>query len=394
MLASLTVKAGWHDRKGCPVCAKVPLDEAVALDSLILWDTVDGKAVPVQAWRADGGEVDLAWVVDSLDAEESRQYELRVAQGGSALLTDGVQLDKVAPGKLRVTVGGKFFTTFNYGEDVVRPYLYPVMADEGVGVTRNWPMIEGVAGETNDHPHHKGIYTAQDEINGVNNWGEGSGHGYIVLKEFTRLYSGAVAGGFTAELDWTDHAKVTNMTETRRVIFFNTPRGERLFDYEVTLHASEGEVTIGDLKEGGLLSARVATTMDAGQEGGGWIENGYGGRQETETWGKRAPWCDYSGPVGDDWYGIAFMDHPDNPRHPTYWHVRNYGLMGANCFGHSYFVGKPEDRWDMVIPAGESRTWRYRGLIHRGDATTADVGIHYHDFASPPEVEVKLPRRR
>jgi hypothetical protein len=394
MLGTLTLNAGWHDRKGCPVKTTVSLPDDVDLTKLVLWNLSDGKAVPLQAWRTDDGDVELAWILDGLEAEETVAYEIRESDAGSAALVDGVELEESAPGKLRINVGGTHFTTYNYGADVVRPYLYPVMAEPGVGVTRNWPMIDGVAGETNDHPHHKGIYTAQDQINGVNNWGENEGHGWIIQKEFTRLYSGPVAGGFTAELEWTDVDKVANMTETRRITFYNTPTGERVFDWDVTLHASEGEVTIGDTKEGGLLTARVASSMDAGNENGGWIENGVGGKQEPETWGKRAPWCDYSGPVGEGWYGIALMDHPDNPRHPTFWHVRNYGLMGANCFGHSDFVGNPEDRWDFVIPAGESVTWKYRGLIHKGDASTGDVGLHYHAFASPPEVSFKAPRRR
>jgi hypothetical protein len=82
------------------------------------------------------------------------------------------------------------------------------------------------------------------------------------------------------------------------------------------------------------------------------------------------------------------MDHTMNPRHPTYWHVRDYGLMTANCFGLHHFTGDPDNRWDLVIPAGESRTWRYRVLIHTGDATAAKVGVHYHDFVHPPTVEV------
>ena len=393
MLATLTVKAGFHDRLWCPVRASVALDESVDLSKLVLWDVTDGKAVPVQAWR-EGGNVELVWIVDSLAQEETRSFELRESDTGSAVLTDGVVLEDVAPGKLRVSIGGKFFTNYNYGEGVVHPYLYPVMADDGVGITRNWPMVDGVAGESNDHPHHKGIYTAQDEINGVNNWGEGPNHGWILQKEFTRKFSGPVAGGFTAELVWTDAEKKPYMTETRHILFYNTPAGQRLFDYTVTLHASLGELVIGDTKEGGLLSGRVASSMEGDRENGGWIENGVGGRQEDETWGKRAPWCDYSGPVADGWYGIAFMDHMENPRYPTFWHVRNYGLMTANCFGHSYFVNNPADRWDYTIPAGESHTWKYRGMIHHGDAAAGNVGMHFHDFVSPPQVEVKMPRRR
>jgi hypothetical protein len=388
-LARLTVQAGWHERRFCPVKAEVKLGAVAASGNLVLWDTTDGVAVPVQAWTTEDGAVKLAWVVDFMAPDESRVYELQAEECPSQLV-HGVQLEETAPGKLKVSIGGKHFTTYNHGPEVVRPYLYPVLTADGVGVTRNWPMVEGVADETTDHPHHKGIYTAQDEINGIRNWGEGPGTGRIVHKRFTRSYSGPVAGGFTDELDWIDPEGNTYMTETRRITFYSTPLRARLFDYSVTLHASEGDLVIGDTKEGGLLSARVASSMDANREDGGLIVNGCGGMQEGETWGKRAPWCDYSGPVGDDWYGISLMDHGTNPRYPTYWHVRGYGLMTANCFGLHDFSGDPNNRWEMPIPGGESRTWKYRVLIHHGDAVTSQVAMHYENFAYPPQVTVRV----
>ncbi|NLS76456.1 MAG: hypothetical protein GXY76_04255 [Chloroflexi bacterium] len=393
-IARLIVKAGLHDRMWCPVQCKVAADAALDLDKVALWDKTDGVALPVQAWREEDGQVSVAWVIPSMVAEETREFELQAVEGCCApKLTDGVRLEQVAPGKLKVFVGGKHFTTYNYGEQVVHPYLYPVLAADGVGVTRNWPMIEGVAGESNDHPHHKGIYTAQDAINGNQNWGEGEGHGWQVHKGFARTFSGPVAGGFTSKLDWTDHDKNVYMTETRRVTFYLTPQDGRIFDYEVTLHASEGALTIGDTKEGGLISARMASSIEAERENGGIIETGSGGKcqgkDEQETWGKRAPWCDYSGPVADGWYGICLMDHLTNPRFPTYWHVRAYGLMTANCFGLHDFYGDPNIRGDMDIPAGESRTWRYRVMIHHGDATTSNAALHFESFNYPPSVEVR-----
>jgi hypothetical protein len=64
--------------------------------------------------------------------------------------------------------------------------------------------------------------------------------------------------------------------------------------------------------------------------------------------------------------------------------------MTANCFGRHHFSGDPDNRWDMPIPAGESRTWRYRVLIHHGDAERAKVGTHYQGFAYPPAVDVRV----
>ena len=399
-IVALAVHAGYHERLWCPVEARTKIEPSIDLEQLVLWDTTDGRAVPVQARNVQGGEVALSWLVASMDPEETRTYELRVVEAGSEQgqpaqvldLTDGVQLQEYGPGRLEVLVGGLPFTMYNYGPDVVRPYLYPVLATPGIGVTRNWPMVAGVEGETADHVHHKGIYTAQGEVNGVDNWSEGSGHGYQLHREFTRIYSGPVAGGFTETLDWTDAERRANMTETRRLTFYATPRHARVFEYAVTFHASEGTVTLGDTKEGGLLSVRVASSMDAKNPDGGRIVNGYGGIQERETWGKRAPWCDYSGPVpvaGAAWYGVTLMDYETNPRHPTYWHVRDYGLMTANCFGIHHFTGSEDKRWDLVIEAGASLTWRYRVLIHHGNVDTARVATHYHNFAHPPTVAVK-----
>jgi hypothetical protein len=88
----------------------------------------------------------------------------------------------------------------------------------------------------------------------------------------------------------------------------------------LTFTASEDkDVVFGDTKEGGLLSLRVAGTMQVTVAGK--MENSFGGINESEIWGKRAHWCDYSGPVENRWVGVALFDHPKNLRHPTYWHA-------------------------------------------------------------------------
>ncbi len=384
-LAKLVVDAGTHERLHCPVKTSIAVGESIPCDRLYLQDE-SGTAIPVQVWQGEDGPLQLAWIVERMDRRESRTFLLCVGDAPSGS-EGGVRLEE-RPHQLQVTIDGKPFTTYNYGH-VVRPYLYPVFVSENVGITRNWPMAEAAPGESTDHPHHKGIYTAQDEICGVNNWSEGEGHGWQTHKSFERIYSGPVAGGFTAAIDWTDRDRNVYMTETRQMTFYRTPSQTRLFDYQVTLHASEGDLVIGDTKEGGLISVRVASSMEEQREAGGTIVTGVGGVGETEAWGKRAHWCDYSGPVGGGQYGITIMDHPQNPRFPTYWHVRAYGLMTANCVGRHHFTGNPEDRWDLPIAAGESRIWRYRVLIHHGDAKSAQVPVHYEGFAYPPAVDVE-----
>jgi hypothetical protein len=82
--------------------------------------------------------------------------------------------------------------------------------------------------------------------------------------------------------------------------------------------------------------------------------------------------------------GFAIMDHPTNPRHPTWWHVRDYGLFAANPFGQHEFEGlKDKHAGDLKIPAGQSVTFRYRVIIHEGDEKTAEIARRYAEYAKP-----------
>jgi hypothetical protein len=152
-------------------------------------------------------------------------------------------------------------------------------------------------------------------------------------------------------------------------------------DFEVTVHASHGRLTFGDTKEGSM-AIRLASTMRLeGKVGQGHIINSAGDKDGT-TWGKRAAWCDYYGPVDGEVVGVAIFDHPDNPRHPTWWHVRGYGLFAANPFGVSYFEKKPKGTGDLVVPAGESVTFKWRFYFHKGDEKAGNVAEHYREYAS------------
>jgi hypothetical protein len=129
-------------------------------------------------------------------------------------------------------------------------------------------------------------------------------------------------------------------------------------------------VTFGDTKEGGLFSIRVPTSMDAKKLGR--IENSEGdiydsGQGEESPWGKQAAWVDYSGPLGsgEEW-GHTVVDHKENPRHPTYWHVRGYGLFTANAFGVHDFKGDKSIDASMTIPGGDQAIFRYRWIVHPG----------------------------
>ena len=103
---------------------------------------------------------------------------------------------------------------------------------------------------------------------------------------------------------------------------------------------------------------------------------------DAQTWGKRGEWCDYNGPVGGKHVGIAIFDHPSNPVHPTYWHVRDYGLFAANPFGIHDFEKKEPGAGNLNIPAGKSVTFKYRFYIHEGDEKQAKVAERFKEYTA------------
>ncbi|TAK93011.1 MAG: hypothetical protein EPO07_18750, partial [Verrucomicrobia bacterium] len=104
-------------------------------------------------------------------------------------------------------------------------------------------------------------------------------------------------------------------------------------------------------------------------------------KREAQTWGKRAEWCDYYGPVDGKIVGVALFDHPSNPRHPTWWHVRDYGLLAANPFGQHFFENSPDEhKGDLKLAKGQSLTFRYRFYFHAGDEKQGRVAEHYKEF--------------
>jgi hypothetical protein len=368
----------------CPVSTFV----ARSPEEMTAWaltDAASGAPIPFQAQPAPGG-AQVHWIVEAIEAGERREYVLRpslLAPTGS-----GVTVRRQGKGRLGVTIGGRLFTRYLYGDTAPRPCLYPVLGPFGVGLTRAFPL-ESLEGDSTDHPHHRSLYVAWGDVNGADLWSEGEGHGRVVHRRFGAIESGPVFGRIVAHNDWLDGSGRRLMQDRLECRFYNTPAGFRLLDLSVTFRASEGDVRFGDTKEGGILSARVGTSM-AVRNGGGLsrIENSLGAVGEAETWGRRASWCDYCGPVGDHVVGIAMFDHPDNPRYPTYWHVRDYGLMTANPFGESHFIG-PERDGSFVLAADCCATFRYRVLLHVGGARKGAVGQRYLNWIFPPACKVQ-----
>ena len=279
---------------------------------------------------------------------------------------------------LEVTINGEPFTQYHF-ENVSRPFLYPVLGPGGAPMTRDWPMNEGPNDEK-DHPHHRSLWFAHGEINGVDFWSEYTNAGRTVHDGFIEVQSGREAGVIKSRQKLVAKDGRLIATDVRTIRIHNT-EPYRLMDYDVTIHASEGDLVLGDTKEGSM-AIRVAPTINLkGKVAQGHIVNSEGVR-DGETWGKRARWCDYYGPVNGKTVGVAIFDHPSNPRHPTWWHVRDYGLFAANPFGQHDFEKKPKGVGDLRLKTGESVTFRYRFYFHTGTTEEAGVKTRYDTYAA------------
>ncbi len=314
--------------------------------------------------------------------EQRQVFEQMVAKAkaSAACPQSGVKITQHDK-KVTVDINGKLFTEYCF-KDVPRPYFYPVIGPTGAPIVRHYPMNPDLdkGGDRHDHPHHNSLWFTHGDVNGVDFWANGDEKGKVVHEKFLDITSGSEVGTIKSRNKWMTAAGKVVCTDTRTHRFYNRPEGQ-MMDLEVTVHASQGKLTFGDTKEGSM-AIRLASTMRLkGKVGKGHIVNSAGDR-DGSTWGKRAAWCDYYGPVDGDIVGVAIFDHPENPRHPTWWHVRDYGLFAANPFGVHYFEKKPAGTGNLVVPAGESVTFKWRFYFHKGDEKQGKVAEQYREYAS------------
>ncbi|MCU1233585.1 MAG: hypothetical protein JWP63_1552 [Candidatus Solibacter sp.] len=278
---------------------------------------------------------------------------------------------------IAVKVDGKPFTIFNYGKDANKPFLAPIRSASGKIVTRRFPM-EKVEGESKDHLHHRGLWFSYDDVNGTKLWENDPSYtkphmGPEVVRS-AELKEGGKA--IAAVIEWRDEKGKVLLVENRDMAFAGDAN-VRTIDFHITLTAAQ-DVTLGDTKEG----AFAIRLDDAFTERRGMKMVDADGREKmANIWGKRSNWVDYSATLDGEKLGVAMFDHPSNPRHPTYWHARDYGLFALNPFGRQAFDPKQEES-NWKIPTGQKIEFRWRVLIHPGDAQTGKVADLYKEYSA------------
>jgi hypothetical protein len=171
------------------------------------------------------------------------------------------------------------------------------------------------------------------------------------------------------------------LPERRRIAARPLENESWMLFVDLLLRAPEGRTTMLGQTAFGPIGVRMAKTIGVA-DGGGTIRNSEGNVNEEGPNGcfrKPARWVDYSGPITNDAIeGITIMDHPQNPGHPTPFHVRADGWMGA-----SLTLSGPIE----ITPDNPLRL-RYALFVHPGQPVPAEIDKVWQKFANEPSPDL------
>ncbi len=329
----------------------------------------------------------------------------------NAAKTSGVQVvANEAQRRVDITIDGQPFTSYIWPTTLKKPVLYPLITDQGITVTRGYPLAPRPH-ERVDHPHHAGMWFNYGNVNGFDFWNNSdaiksenrSKMGTILETKIVSTRSGANRGELVVDSVWVTGKGDRILDQTTHYIFSRRPLGHdehaRVIDQIITLKALDRAV-FNDDKEG-VLGIRVAHFLESPDEKGGVFLDASGrptkvaadtagatgvyltseGIKGGAVWSTRGKWCSLTGHTDDHTVTVAILDHPLNPGYPTYWHARGYGLFAANPLGRSIFDSK-QPPFDYTLEKGQTATFRYRVLLISHEASSESLNHEADQFAA------------
>ena len=358
----------------------------------------------IQTFEKDGQTYASFWI-DDLPQGATREYHINESLGMNGHPIQSV-IVKPHGEDMEIRVGydrpEDLFTRYITHGGPNKPFFYPILTPGGQNMTRTWPL-DANSTESHDHPHHRGLWFTHSDLNGIDFWTEQNTDkaqvGKTIAMGFENVEHGIVFGTFRTRTEWRAPDGKLIATDTRDVrvypIDLNRAQStDRIMDFEITVKPNGEPLKWGDNKDG-TFGLRLPDTLAPAPEKSAHIATPTGhietssGLKDGAAWGQPADWVDYYGLVGGKTWGVAILDNPQNLRHPTTWHARDYGLFAANPFGLHDFKRGDKGAGDYIQPADKPLTFRYRLLFHAGDTTSAHVAEQYANYADPPEVTVK-----
>jgi hypothetical protein len=278
-----------------------------------------------------------------------------------AALADQTLRAELQDDRVNIYVDDQLFTAYKFADDQKYPYFYPVNGPaSGESVTTE---------STEPYPHHHSLFLGCDKVNGGNYWQEGLDRGRIDSRDVHMVYDEGQKIEFYNHCVWQRPGAPVPFKDTRKITITAPSNNVRIIDFEIVLHP-QVDVTIQKTNHS-LFSARMKPELSV-KEGGAMI-NSRGGSGEANTAGQPAEWIDYYDQHGDAVEGLAIMDHPRNPWHPSTWFTRDYGFFSPTPLNWLE-AGKLE------IPQGHDFPLKYRVVVHSGDHKQAGIAKIYKEW--------------
>ena len=165
---------------------------------------------------------------------------------------------------------------------------------------------------------------------------------------------GSQSAGFRHACHWVTPAGERLLSAACTVRIAPGPSAGVLLDLSIVLTpCTQTAVALGRSGQG-PLSVRVAAPLLP--DGGGQLRNSNDEFGPEEIHGRQAAWCACNGVVDGETVGMAILDHPDNPWHPTPWVCTNDGLLSPSPFPWRSHTFAPRELLSL----------RYRIVLHSG----------------------------
>ena len=297
---------------------------------------------------------------------------------------------KKRPQGVTVKVDGQPFTEYLI-KSGSKPILWPIIGPTGKRVTRNWPMENGVAGETDrDHPHQRSLWFTHGDVNGIDFWSEGKGR--IEHREFVKVEGGPAGRDRHAQrLAQPRRQQAASARRADAAPSAPTPT-RRWIDFDI---AAQGHARPGRVRrhEGRLIRRAHGFEHARRLEARAARSSTATARRTPPRGANRPPGSTTTGPSTARRWASPSSTIPSSFRFPTHWHVRTYGLFAANPFGLNDFTAGAS-KGEYTLPAGEThaaalsraaaqgrREGRPRGGSVRGIREVGAVGLRLAAFA-------------
>ena len=254
--------------------------------------------------------------------------------------------------------------------DVPRPFVHPVRTPDGRVLSVDSPA---------DHPWHHALWFTIKFVNGTNFWEEYDQFGLLRQQApptlETRTDGGRPVVRATSSIDWVDADGESVVVTERCSLTSRVDADAHLLDWDVRLTPTAD--TRFDRTPFTTWGGYGGLTLRGRPD---WHHTRLllpDGRARQRVLGEHANWCALDGTIGTDDEGrpagVAMLDHPDNPNHPTPWYASTradtYGDEGWANFCNAAFL------WDapLEVEAGAELRLRHRVVVHDGEWGTERV---------------------